>query len=471
MKSDAKRSVLWSGIQNIANQGIHFIITVIIARLLTPEDYGLIAMLSIFFALAQAFIDSGLSGALIQKKNCTEKDYNSVFVFSIVVSSVLYMILFICAPLIAKLYDNEMLVALSRVYLFSLVINAVGVVPMTILHKNLQFKAFAFISTSINIFAGIVAIIAAYCGLAYWALVLQIIMTSVLSTIAYYVKTRWKPSFRFSVESFKSMISYGFPVMLTSIVHAIYNNLYSLVIGAKYNSRELGLYNRAYSFSSIVPTTFSNFTMRAMFPVLSKIQDNVVELKNKVIEMLHLSLYVVVPINVYLVFNCKDVIRIILGEKWMALVPYLVILCISSIAYVYTNLHMTIFKTIGRTRNLFVSETIRKVLGLFVIVITSPHGVKFMVYGLLVYSVVDVLISSAFLNHSLPVDIVSQVKASATPVFFSLVAGGLCFFLSLIISNMYARFLVSIMVFAGTYALLSVIFKERGIFFLKNFFK
>lgn len=471
MKSDAKRSVLWSGIQNIANKGIHFIITVIIARLLTPEDYGLVAMLGIFFALAQAFIDSGLSGALIQKKNCTEKDYNSVFVFAVVVSSVLYVILFACAPLIAKLYHNELLINLSRVYLFCLVINAIGIVPMTILQKELQFKKFAYISTSINIIAGIVAIIAAYCGMAYWALVFQIMLLSVSSTIAFFVVTKWRPTFKFSVDSFRGMISYGFPVMLTSIVHAIYNNIYSLVIGAKYNSKELGLYNRAYTFGNLVPTTFSDFTMRAMFPVLVRIQDNREELKQKVLEMLHLSLYVVVPLNIYLIFNSSDIIYILLGDKWLGLAPYLTILCVSCIAYVYTNMHMTTFKTIGKTRNLFMSETVRKLLGLVFIVITAPYGVMVMIYGLLLYSIIDVLISSLFLNRCLNIGVMNQIKVSLTPCLFSVFSGCICWLLSMILINIYIRVTICTIAFFLSYTVLSLVFKERGVSFLKNYFK
>lgn len=471
MKSDAKRSVLWSGIQSIANQGLHFIITVIIARILTPEDYGLIAMLTIFFALAQAFIDSGLSGALIQKKGCTERDYNSVFVFGLVVSIVLYTILFFCAPIIAKLYHNELLIKLSRVYLFSLVINAIGIVPMTIMYKHLQFESYAYITTIINLISGITAIVMAYCGLAYWALVFQIIISTSLSTIAYYIKTKWKPTFTFSIDSFRIMISYGFPVMLTSIVHAIYNNTYSLVIGAKYESRELGLYNRSYSFSSLVPTMFSNFTMRAMFPVLTKSQNDVNILRKKVLEMLHLSLYVVVPVNVYLIFNSSVIIPIVLGEKWLDLCPYLTILCVSCLSYLYTNIHMTIFKTLGKTKSLFLSETIRKIVGLVFVVVTAPHGVMVMVYGLLFYSIVDVLISSIFIEKCINIGVLNQMKVSFTPLLFSLISGGFCLLVNMVSMNLYIRLISGLIVFATSYMVLSVLTKETGFQFVKNYFK
>ncbi len=471
MRSNAKHSVLWSGIQRIADQGIRFVITIVIARILSPEDYGLIAMLAIFFSIADAFIDSGLSGALIQKKNCSEKDYNSVFVFAFVVSVILYSVLYLSAPLIAKFYDNELLIDLSRIYLLCLIINAIGIVPMTIMYKELQFKQFAYISTGINIFSGVVAIIAAYAGFAYWALAFQVLITSVLSTIAYIVKTKWRPTFSFSLDSFKSMISFGFPVLLTSIIYAVYNNLYSLIIGAKYNSRELGTYNRAYSFATLVPIAFSDFTMRAMFPVLSRIQDNREELKSKVLEMIHLSMYVVAPINIYLIFNSSDVINIILGEKWLGLIPYFSVFCISGMAYIYTNIHMTAFKVIGKTRILFISETLRKVVGLIVVFITVSHGVMVMVYGLLVYSVIDVLISAIFLNHCLSVGVLSQIMESVTPFVFSLIAGGSCWILSTVIENLYVRFSVCLFLYVVVYLAISVLYKERGILFLKNYFK
>ena len=187
--------------------------------------------------------------------------------------------------------------------------------------------------------------------------------------------------------------------------------------------------------------------------------------------MLHLSLYVVVPVNVYLIFNCNDVILIVLGEKWISLVPYLAILCISCISYVYTNLHMTTFKTIGKTKNLFISETVRKSIGLFVIVITIPHGVMVMVYGLLAYSVLDVVVSSFFLNHCIAVGVVNQIKAATTPVLFSLASGGMCWILSFAFPDIYVRIVINIFTFAGIYTLLSIIFKEQGISFLKNYFK
>lgn len=471
MKSDAKKSVFWSGLQNVAHQGINFIITVIIARILTPEDYGLIAMLTIFFALAQAFIDSGLSGALIQKKDCTEKDYNSVFIFAVGVSVLLYVLLFLCAPLIAQLYNNSLLISLSRVYLFCLVINAVGIVPMTIMHKNLEFKKFAIVTIGINILSGVIAIIAAYSGMAYWALVIQILVNSSLTVVLFFVVTKWKPTLKFSCDSFRQMISYGFPVMLTSVIHAIYNNIYSLVIGAKYESKELGLYNRAYTFSSLIPSTFSNFTMRAMFPVLARIQDSKEELKQKCLEMLHLSLFVVVPVNFYMIFNGGDVVRIVLGEKWMELTPYMSFLCVSCISYVYTNLHMTIYKIIGTTKDLFISETIRKVLGILTLIITLPYGVMTMVYGLLLYSVVDILISSFFVKRSVPMTLFEQAKESITPLLYSLISGSICFGVSLLIHNLYVRFAACTLLFFCCYALLSLLFKERGFYFVKTYFK
>lgn len=471
MKSEAKKSVFWSGIQNVATHGINFVITIIVARILTPEDYGVIAMLAVFYAIAQAFIDSGLGSALIQKQNCTEKDYNSVFLFSVIVSIFLYFVLFVSAPLIARIFNNNLLISISRVYLFSLVINAVGIVPMTIMQKELRFKNFAVISLITSIVGGVLAVIMAYCGFAYWALVYQALLSTLLTSIACFVITKWKLSFKFDYTSMKSMISYGFPVMLTSLLQAVYNNVYSFVIGARYTSRDLGLYNRAYSYSSTFPINFSNFSMRAMFPVLSKTQGEVKELKDSVLNMLHMSLYVIVPINLYFVFNSVDIVRVTLGEKWINLSPFLSILSIGCISYIYTNMHICTFKVIGETKTLFLSELLRKISGIVVLIITVPFGVTVMVYGSLVFSVIDVLISIFFINSRMGIGIVDHVKASFTPFFFSVISGAICILISLMITNLFTRFFTCIALFFLSYLFLSYIFKDKGLIFVINYFK
>jgi O-antigen/teichoic acid export membrane protein len=471
MNNDAKRSVFWSGIQNVASHGINFLITIVIARLLTPEDYGLIAMLSVFYAVAQAFVDSGLGSALIQKKECTERDYNSVFFFSVIIAFILYIVLYLCAPLIARLYNNELLINISRVYLLSLVINAVGIIPMNKMQKNLLFKQFALISFGSSITGGVIAIVMAYRGMAYWALVFQTLSSTLLSTILYYVFSKWRPTLSFDFSSMKEMISFGFPVMLTSLLQAVYNNIYSLVIGARYTSRDLGLYNRAYSYGSTIPINFSNFSMRAMFPVLSKAQKNHEGLRDSIYNMLHMSMFVIIPINVYFVFNSLDIVRITLGEKWMELAPYLSILSIGSVSYVITNMHICAFKVVGKTKNLFVSELIRKIVGIIVLLLTVPYGVRIMIYGSLIFSFIDTIISTLYLKKCVCVTMWGQIKAIYSPVLFSIVAGIGSIVTGQFMTELYLRFITCLVLFFSIYFIMALLFKDKGLSFVRNYFK
>ena len=471
MKSEAKRSVFWSGIENLTTRGINFLITIIIARLLTPEDYGLVAMLSVFYAVAQAFIDSGLGSALVQKKDCTQKDYNSVFLFSVSIAVLLYIILFTSAPLIARLYHNELLIKMSRVYLFSLVISSVGIVPQTIMQKDLRFKDFALISFVASGTSGVVAIILAYLGMEYWALVFQTLITATIATVIYYIKSKWRPTFYIDIDSIKSMLSYGVPVMMSALLQAVYNNIYSLVIGAKYTSRDLGLYNRAYSYSSTVPINFSNFSMTAMFPVLAKGQNSIDSLQNVISDMLHMSFFVVLPINMYIVFNASDIVSVTLGMRWIELVPFLIILSIGTMSYVFTNMHNCVFKVTGKTKPLFASELTRKMAGVLVLILTVPYGVEVMVYGALGFAVLDYLISSLFLKKFVGIGLLIQIKSVITPLLFSLLSGLVCLCFSTFVDRLYMRFTLCTFAFFICYLLLAYIFKDKGLSFIRHFFK
>lgn len=321
MKGDAHKSLLWSGIQQFVVFGIQFGVGIVLARLLTPFDFGVIAMQGVFFAISNAFIDCGLEGALIQKKECTREDANSAFIFSVTISVALYLLLFFGAPLIQDFYQTPNLGKVLRVSALVLMINAAGIVPRSLLQRQLRFKELAIASTTIYFFAGAVAVYMAYHGYAYWALVGQTLLAAVLINIAYYVYTRWHPTFKFSIESFRQLITFGLPMLLTALVHALYNNIYSLVIGKRYDAHQLGLYNRAENYSGYVSLNLSDMSMRAMYPILSRVQDDLEQLKVAALRILHTSAFIVVPVNVFLLVKAEDIIRILLTEKWLEMAP------------------------------------------------------------------------------------------------------------------------------------------------------
>lgn len=471
MKGDAHKSLLWSGVQQFVTFGIQFSIGVILARLLNPYDFGVVAMQGVFFAISNAFIDCGLEGALIQKKECLKADANSAFLFSSTISIALYVLLFFAAPVIEDFYHTPNLGKVLRVSALVLMINAVGIVPRSLLQRQLRFKELAVASTSISLLAGIVGVWMAYNGYAYWALVGQTLLGAALMNLAYYVYARWWPAFRFSMESFRQLITFGLPMMFTALVHAVYNNLYSLVIGRQYNPQQLGLYNRAENYSSYVSYNLSDLSMRALYPLLSRAQDDLAQLKISALRILHASAFIAIPINVFLMVKAKDIIRILLTEKWLEMAPLMQILCISSLVYVVSNLHFNLFKAIGRTNILFICELIKKILGITVLLVTFRYGLLVMVQGILVYSVLNILISSWFVYRFMNITLMEQIKQVHTVTLNALIPVIACVILSSLVDDLYLRFALCFVSYFVIYGLLGLLVKDKAIEFLMGYFK
>lgn len=471
MKGDAHKSLLWSGIQQFVTFGIQFAIGVVLARLLNPYDFGVVAMQGVFFAISNAFIDCGLEGALIQKKECTKADANSAFIFSTSISIALYVLLFVAAPVIEDFYHTPNLGKVLRVSALSLMIKAVGIVPRSLLQRQLRFKELAVASTSISFLAGVVALFMAFNGYAYWALVGQTLLAAALMCIAYYVYARWWPAFQFSMESFRQLITFGLPMLFTSLVHAVYNNLYSLVIGRQYNAQQLGLYNRASNFSGYVSYNLSDMSMRALYPLLSRAQDDLAQLKVSALRILHASAFIAIPINVFLMVKAEDIIRILLTEKWLEMAPLMQILCISSLAYVVSNLHFNLFKAIGRTNILFICELIKKILGITVLLVTFRYGLLVMVQGILVYSVLNILISSWFVYRFMNITLMEQIKQVHIVTLNALIPVIACVIWSSLVDDLYLRFALCFVSYFVIYGLLGLLVKDKAIDFLMGYFK
>lgn len=471
MKGDAHKSLLWSGVQQFVTFGIQFAIGVVLARLLNPYDFGVVAMQGVFFAISNAFIDCGLEGALIQKKECTNADANSAFLFSSAISIALYVLLFFAAPVIEDFYHTPNLGKVLRVSALVLMINAVGIVPRSLLQRQLRFKELAVASTSISLLAGIVGVWMAYNGYAYWALVGQTLLAAALVNMAYYVYARWWPAFQFSMVSFRQLITFGLPMMFTSLVHAVYNNLYSLVIGRQYNPQQLGLYNRAENYSSYVSFNLSDLSMRALYPLLSRAQDDLALLKISALRILHASAFIAIPINVFLMVKSEDIICILLTDKWLEMAPLMQILCISSLAYVVSNLHFNLFKAIGRTNILFICELIKKILGIIVLLVTFRYGLLVMVQGILVYSILNVLISSWFVYRFMNITLMEQIKQVHIVTLNALIPVLACLGLAVLVDGLYVRFALSLVSYFAIYGLLGLLVKDKAIEFFMGYFK
>ena len=454
MKGDAHKSLLWSGVQQFVVFGIQFGVGVLLARLLNPYDFGVIAMQGVFFAISSAFIDCGLEGALIQKKECTKADANSAFIYSVSISVALYVLLFLAAPIIEDFYHTP---------------NLGKVIRISALVRQLRFKELAVASTTIQFVAGFVAVMMAYHGYAYWALVGQTLLAASLMAVAYYVYTRWWPSLQFSLESFRQLITFGLPMLLTALVHSIYNNLYSLVIGKRYDARQLGLYNRAENYSCYVAYSLSDMSMRALYPILSRVQDDLEQLKVAVLRILHVSAFVVVPINIFLLIKAEDVIRILLTNKWLEMAPLMQVMCISSMAYVVANLHSNLFKAIGRTQILFICELTKKILGILILLLTFQYGLMVMVWGLLIYAVLNILVSSYFVYRFIGITLFEQGQEVGLVVLNALIPIVVCLLVGIWFDQLYVRFALSFISYFAIYTILAWIEKDKAIDFFKGY--
>ena len=471
MKGDAHKSLLWSGIQQFVVFAIQFGVGVLLARLLNPYDFGVIAMQGVFFAISNAFIDCGLEGALIQKKECTKVDMNSAFIYSVSISVALYVLLFLAAPIIEEFYHTPNLGKVIRISALVLMINAVGIVPRSLLQRQLRFKELALASTTIQFVAGFVAVMMAYHGYAYWALVGQALLAGSLMVIAYYIYTRWCPSLQFSIESFRQLITFGLPMLLTALVHSLYNNLYSLVIGKKYDARQLGLYNRAENYSCYVAYSLSDMSMRALYPILSRVQDDLEQLKVAALRILHASAFIIVPINIFLLVKAEDIICILLTNKWLEMTPLMQVMCISSMAYVVANLHTNLFKSIGRTQILFICELIKKILGILILLLTFQYGLMVMVWGLLIYATLNILVSSYFVYRFVGITLLEQGKEVGLVTMNALIPIIVCFLIGFFVDQLYLRFALSFISYFAIYTLLAWLEKDKAIDFFKGYFK
>ena len=327
-ESKVVKSVLWSGIERFSVQGVQFVLNVILARLVTPSDFGLIAMLNVFIVIAQSFVDSGFSNALIQKKNRSESDYTTVFIFNIVVSIVVYIVLFISAPFISDFYHEEQLCSICRVVGISLIIQGIAVVQTAKVSIDLNFKTLAKVSLASISLSGIIGIVCAFNGLGVWALVIQTLTNALLSTILLFLLIRWTPKGNFSFDSLMTMFSFGSKLLISGLLHTVYTNLYSLVIGRKYTPADVGYYNQSNIIARFPSVSLMAVITRALYPIQCQHQDNDGFLTSSFYIYLRFSCFIVFPIMSFIIVCAKPLVLVVLTERWIPAVPIIQMLCV-----------------------------------------------------------------------------------------------------------------------------------------------
>lgn len=471
VKQQATKSVLWSAIERFSVQGIQFLLSIIIARLLLPTDYGLIAMLSIFMAIAQTFIDSGFANALIQKKNRTETDYSTAFFFNIAVSVVLYLLLYLSSPAIANFYHQEELNAITRIVGISLIINSFGIVQQAKLTIALNFKRQAIASLTAVIISGIIGVGMAYSGYGAWALVWQSLLNNFLRVALLWFFSKWVPLFCFSKESFRTLFSFGSKILLSSLLHTIYTNLYTLIIGKKFSAGELGYYNRAFTLAQFPSTNLTNVIVRAVYPIQCRLQDDDEQLRSMFLKYMRMACYLIFPVMIGFCALAEPVVRLLLTDKWLPAVPLLQILCIAYMWDPIMKINHNMLNVKGRSDYFLYAEILKKIVAFSILFLTIPFGVKIMCAGLILYAFADIIIITYYTRKLTGISLLLQIKVLLPVVLLSFSMGGLVYLTTLFLENVWIQVLLGLVVGVSYYVALSFIFDIKEIKTLTSLMK
>lgn len=453
--------VIWSAIERFSVQGISFILSLIIARLVTPGEYGLIAMLSIFMAIAQCFIDSGFGNALIQKKNRTETDFSTVFYFNICIAIILYIVLFFSAPLIAKFYNQPELKSITRFIGLNLIIQSFSLIQQTRLNISLNFKLLAKVSLSATIFSGIIGITLAYLGYGVWALAIQAITNTLSSAVLLWIVTKWKPNFEFSKSSFSQLFSFGSKLLTSSLLHTIYLNLYSLVIGKFYNPKDVGFYNRAYSISQYPSTNIVSIICRAVYPEQCKHQDDESWLVENFHDTLRKSCFIIFPLMVLLAIIAKPLVLILLTKKWLPTATFISILCLAYMWYPIMVINNQILNVKGRSDLFLQAEIIKKVVAILILFITLPFGVSWLCIGVLIYNLFDTFLIIYYSKKVINTSYIKQLKCLYPLLSIIVGVGSITYLIYLLIINPYIQVILSTIIFTILFYYSCKIFKLK----------
>ena len=383
---------------------IGFIVSVFLARILSPEDYGKIALITVFTVILQVFVDSGLGTALIQKKDADDLDFSSVFYFNLVICILLYLGMFIAAPLIAKFYNDISLTPVIRVISITILISGVKGIQQSYVSRNMLFKRFFYATIGGTIFSAFFGISLAYLGCGIWALVAQQLSNTIIDTLILWITVKWRPKRMFSWTRLKGLLSFGWKLLASTLLDTVYTNIRSLVIGKMYSSSDLAFYNQGEKFPSVIVNNINASISSVLLPTLANEQDNCERVKNMTRRAIKTSTYIMAPLMMGLLFCAEPLTRLILTEKWLPCVPFLQIFCITYMFYPIHTANLNAIQAMGRSDLFLKLEIAKKVVGIILLISTMWFGVMAMAYSLLISALTSMLINSwpnkELLNYS-----------------------------------------------------------------------
>ena len=468
IKNKVLSGLFWKFAERITAQLVTFIVSIVLARLLTPADYGIIAIVNIFIVIANVFVDSGFGNSLIQKKEADKLDFSSVFYFNITASLILYVIIWIAAPFVAGFYNMSILAPVLRVLGIRLIVAGVNSVQHAYVSKYMMFRRFFWSTLFGTLVSAIVGITMAYKGYGVWALVGQYMTNTTVDTIVLWFTVKWRPILKFSFKRLKQLFSFGWKLLVSSLIDTIYLKMRQLFIGKLYTSEDLALYNKGDHFPSFITTNVNTSIQSVLFPAISTQQDKKENVKAMVRRSIRISSYIMFPLMMGLAIVAEPFIRLVLTDKWVECVPYLQIACFIYALMPIHTANLQAINAMGRSDIFLKLEIIKKIIGLTVFFIAIPHGVFVIAFSGSITSFITSIINAFPNKKLLNYTYFEQMKDILSAVLLSVTMGVCVYFIGLLNFPVLPMMIIQIVSGGIIYLLLSMLFKIESFVYIRE---
>lgn len=459
---------IWRFMERVGAQLVQFVVSIVLARILDPSAYGTVALITVFTTIMQVFVDSGLGNALIQKKNADDIDFSTVFYTNIVFCLFLYAIMWFSAPSIANFYKQSELVPYVRVLSLTIVVSGVKNIQQAYVSRNMLFKRFFFATLAGTIGAAVLGITMALHGAGVWAIIAQQLFNLTVDTCVLWITVKWRPIKAFSFQRLKGLFSYGWKLLVSSLLDTGYNNLRQLLIGKIYSSSDLAYYNQGDKFPSVIVNNINTSIDSVLLPAMSSEQDHKDHVRNMTRRAIKTSTYIMAPLMIGLAACSKEVVALILTDKWLPCVPYLQIFCFSYMIWPLHTANLNAIKALGRSDMFLKLEIIKKCAGLTLLIITMRISVLAMAISLLISGVCSLIINSWPNRKLLNYKVEDQIKDILPNIMMALIMGVAVFGIGFTPLSLLWRLMIQIVVGGGIYYILSKITKNETYYYAVN---
>ncbi len=462
--------LFWVYFENIVTQLFGFVVTIILARLLAPSLFGTIALVAVFINIANVFVNTSFSSALIQKKDANELDYDTMFWFNLAISFIIYILLFFSAPAVANYYNDDSLTIILRVLSLSIPLCAFNSIQVAYVSSHMIFKKTFLSQSGGALSSGIIGVLLAYSGFGIWALVWQRLANVAFNTIILRLVVPWTPKFQFSIERLGPMFTFGWRILVTGLMFTLYNEVRSLIIGKRYSSAELGYYDRGWSFPKLIANNIESAVNRVLFPALASEQDDSERLKEKTRRAAKTSAYIMTPLLFLLAAMAEPLVNVLLGEKWLPCVPYLQIMCFVWWLQPTQACTVQAIKSIGRSDVYLRLEILNKVIGvgLLLYAVFVIDSVLAIAVTMLVYEIVSMVSYGIVSHHFIGYKLMHQFIDILQPMVVAIITCAIANFASLLFSNNFVIIGLYLILGFAMYLLISELFKLDAYIYIKN---